>query len=145
MQTTCGTSPVQNALFMGAWQFSVSRKSLIRGRIFISQLHGPLSSIDSFGPTRSWPLYPSHYFRVRSWQDLLLVRARCNIAVHVGTGTSKWLQRLLRFSGIHDRVVGWGIMLQAVRSGVRLKMRTMDFSIDLILPATLWPWIRPSF
>jgi hypothetical protein len=37
-------------------------------------------------------------------------------------------------------VFGWNTMLHAGRSWIRFPMRSLDFSIDLILPAALWPW-----
>jgi hypothetical protein len=43
-------------------------------------------------------------------------------------------------SGPRSSTVGWGTMLQAGRSRVQFPMRSLDFSIDLILPATLLPW-----
>jgi hypothetical protein len=41
------------------------------------------------------------------------------------------------------RVVGWRTMLQAGMVAGS-SPDEMDFSIDLILPATLWPWSRLS-
>jgi hypothetical protein len=42
--------------------------------------------------------------------------------------------------GARGSVVGWGTVLQAGRSPVRFPMRSLDFSVDLILSAALCPW-----
>ena len=36
--------------------------------------------------------------------------------------------------------VGWGTALQDGRSRVRFPMVSLEFFIDIILPAALWPW-----
>jgi hypothetical protein len=46
--------------------------------------------------------------------------------------------------GASGSVVGWGAILQAGSSQFRFPMRSLDFSIDLILPAALCPWDRVS-
>ena len=42
--------------------------------------------------------------------------------------------------GARGGAVGWGTVLQAGRSWVRLLVVSLEFFIDIILPATLWPW-----
>ena len=42
--------------------------------------------------------------------------------------------------GASGGAVGWGTALQAGRSHVRFPMLLLEFFIDIILPAALWPW-----
>jgi hypothetical protein len=50
---------------------------------------------------------------------------------------AKFLPKLLTDEGARGKVFGWGTILQAERSRVRFPMRSLDFSIYLILPAAL--------
>jgi hypothetical protein len=53
------------------------------------------------------------------------------------------LSLLIRYVSCGN-VVGWGTMLQVSRSRVQFLRRSLDFSIDLTLPAALWPSGRLS-
>ena len=44
------------------------------------------------------------------------------------------------FVGARGGAIGWGTALQAGRSRVRFLMISLEFFIDIILPAMLWPW-----
>ena len=56
-----------------------------------------------------------------------------------GNRCNKFL-RSFTFSWAHGGAVGWGTALQGGISRVRLPMVTLEFFIDVILLATLWPW-----
>jgi hypothetical protein len=42
--------------------------------------------------------------------------------------------------GVNSGAVGWGTALQAGRSWVHFPMVSSEFFIDVVLPATQWPW-----
>jgi hypothetical protein len=46
--------------------------------------------------------------------------------------------------GARDGVVGWGTALKAGRSRDRFPMVSMEFFIDIILPAAPWPLTEMS-
>jgi hypothetical protein len=42
--------------------------------------------------------------------------------------------------GARDSAIGWGTALQVGRLRIRFLIVSLDFLIDIILPAVIWPW-----
>jgi hypothetical protein len=89
-----------------------------------------------------------HWKSRRLWKEMSKCCENVNILVFHNNGDGGVKIRILittrnwnfitSWGGARGSVVGWGTMLQGWKSSFWFPMRSLDFSIDLNLPAALW-------
>jgi hypothetical protein len=90
----------------------------------------------------------SRYYPSISFQELKKTTRHCSQDTRCASWDWNWtrifIYSLMAYltTGTRGSVVGWGIMLPAGKSRVRLPIKLADFLIYQILPAALWPWAR---
>ena len=92
--------------------------------------------------TVTFPLFstmrvPGVFVKNTNW-SVFLVKTGCVLCSVFCVLCSVWGRDAV--SGARRGAVGWGTALQAGRSRVRFSMVSLNFFIDIILPAALWPW-----
>ena len=102
------------------WWGVLTMKVLIMQSFPVSLLSSTLTQISSITPC-SWT--PTVYVLPLNWETKFHTYTK-----KIGVG------------GAHGGAVGWGTALQARRSRVWFLMVSLEFFIDIILPAALWPW-----
>jgi len=104
--------------------FIVSKQS-VRITIFLLLFCGPLP-------------HPSCFTRPDAFSDTIFLSTSCCYRwLLLTTFNSRYVWTLLEARGSAG---GWGTALQVGRSRVRFPMMSLEFFIDIILPAALWLW-----
>jgi len=76
-----------------------------------------------------------HGAKVKIWINSLLGEGKL-----VTTHLHEIFLLYLWLWGTYSSAFGWGTALQVRRSWVQFPMVSLEFFIDIILPAALWPW-----
>ena len=87
--------------------------------------------------TSSWPFWTLFWnFGVLKRRNFSLIITACSYSIL----DIQVFIYLFIYGGAHGGAVGWGIALQVGRSRVRFPMWSLEFFIEIILPAAQWPW-----
>jgi hypothetical protein len=97
-----------------------------------------VASVETFSPV---PHINTQYTNDNSTLHTAIWRFS-TIGSSVGLGSTCGFTTDSFQGGARGSAAGWGTMLQVGRSPVRFPMTSLNFSIHLILPASLWPWGR---
>jgi hypothetical protein len=88
-------------------------------------------------------LSPVNFVKFPPTLSFLVCQRQCVLSAYIYVRIV-YLITLPATQGSRGSVVGWGTVLQAGRSRVRFPMSSLDFLIDVIHLAVLWPWGRIS-
>ena len=115
----------------------------------LGPIHPPTQRLPGLSPgnkaTSAWRWPPQSGIEVKERVEIPLLPLwafmacyRANVACNNNNNNKK------KNTEANGGVVGWGTALQAGRSWVRFQMVSLEFFVDVILPAALWPWGRFS-
>ena len=114
----------------------IFQRYLINGKFFQKTVIEPKMCVLIFSTTFVWNIFHSKKNWVRYDQNVCWFSCDVPLIEFPGQIFAKYSCN----KEAQGDAVGWGTALQTGRSPVRFPMVSLEFFIDIILPAALWPW-----